>query len=134
MYKNKKITRDYQILFTIECGIELTGHDVTLFRASSTHVRPLNSVRVTVEDGQLYAYGLLGETKHRLLAHKSEIRKLSKELDTAGRTLVVVQVHRCNNLIKMDVAAVKGLSKVDKRQKLRKEQADRDARAALSSA
>lgn len=131
MYRNKKITRDYQVLDSIECGIELLGGEAALFRPESTMVRPLDSVRVTVEDGELWAYGILGEGRHRLLAHKGEIRALRSTLETSGHTLVVSDIHRKDGRIKVQVAEVKGLSKVDKRQKLRAEQDARDAAEAL---
>jgi len=62
------------------------------------------------------------ETRTRkLLAHKSEIRKLAAKLTQDGLTLIPLSVYLREGLAKVEVALCKGKKNYDKREDLRQE-------------
>ena len=87
---NKKARRDYEILDTYECGMELKGTEVKSIRAGKVNIADSFA---RVENGQMLLYGCdiqpwetAGEffqhqsrRPRRLLLHKREIFKLEQQ-------------------------------------------------------
>jgi len=70
----------------------------------------------------------------KLLLHKQQIRKLSGQLSRDGLTLVPLDLHLKNGKIKVLLGLAKGKNVSDKRQTLKKQESDREARRALAHA
>ena len=139
---NRKASHDYFILEKLEAGIELRGAEVKSIRAG--HLS-LNEGYALVEGGQLMLYGLhvqpyshgrLAEQDpdrpKRLLVHKTEITRLIGQTAVQGHTLLPLKVYLTHGLVKVELGLGKGKQGVDKRDSLRKKDADREARRALS--
>ena len=92
---NKKARRDYEILDTCECGLELKGTEVKSIRAGKVNI---SDAFARVENGQMLLYGCdiqpwetAGEffqhkarRPRRLLLHKREIFKLEQQVSQKG--------------------------------------------------
>ena len=68
----------------------------------------------------------------RLLLHRSEIRRLYGQLKEQGLTLIPLKIYLKDGLIKLELAIGRGKKIHDKRQNMKKREAQRDVARALS--
>ena len=68
----------------------------------------------------------------RLLLHRSEIRRLYGQLKEQGLTLIPLKIYLKDGLIKLELAIGRGKKIHDKRQDIKKREAQRDMVRALS--
>ena len=115
---NKKARRDYEILDTYECGMELKGTEVKSIRAGTLNLKDSFCV---AKDGEIYAYSLhispyeqgnIFNTdpmrQKKLLLHKSQIRHLAQEVGKMGYSLIPLQVYLKDGRFKMELGLCKG--------------------------
>ena len=139
---NRKAGHDYFILERVEAGIELRGAEVKSIRAGHFSI---NEGYATLEGQQVMLYGLHvqpyshsrltdqdPDRPKRLLLHRSEIAKLIGLTAVKGNTLLPLKVYLAHGLVKVELGLGKGKQGVDKRETLRKKDADREARRALA--
>jgi SsrA-binding protein len=139
---NKKVSHDYEILDTFECGIVLKGTEIKSIRQGKFSI---NESYVTIsKDLQMYIlnmhiskydHGNLfnhDETrKKKLLAQKHTIKKLEQKLKLEGLTLVPKRVYLKSGLCKVEVVLAKGKKLYDKRQSKKREDAEKRIQKAL---
>ncbi|PKL00485.1 MAG: SsrA-binding protein [Tenericutes bacterium HGW-Tenericutes-1] len=123
---NKKVSHDYFILDSFECGIVLTGTEIKSIRLgkvsiSDSYCRIKNyELYILNMNVTKYAFGNLfnhEETRERkLLMEKREIIKLSLKLKQEGMTLIPTKVYLKEALCKIEVALCKGKKQYDKRE------------------
>ena len=139
--ENRKAHHDYHLLETFEAGIVLLGTEVKAIREGRVNLRDSFG---RVEDGQVYlhnvhisAYSHRGYADHeairprKLLLHKSEIRKLIGKIVERGMTLVPVRMYFKNGRVKVAVSLAKGKKEHDRRETIKRREADRESRAAI---
>ncbi|KGI55525.1 SsrA-binding protein SmpB [Campylobacter sp. MIT 97-5078] len=141
--RNKKALFDYAILERFEAGMVLKGSEVVALRAGRAN---LKDSFVRVIKGELFLLNAhishLSTTnshfKHeerrarKLLMHRKQIDKLFGKVSQDGLTLVVLELYfNVKNKVKASLALAKGKTLHDKREVLKKKQADLEARAAL---
>ncbi len=142
---NKKARFHYKILEEIESGIILTGREVKSIKAgevniSSAYVSIKNNEAYLLNAGiRLYKYSAPDENydplrPKKLLLKKREIDYLRGKLQQKGLTLIATKVYTKRGKVKVAVALVKGESKVDKRDKILKREADRKINRSLKQA
>ena len=116
---NKKARRDYEILDTYECGMELKGTEVKSIRAGKVNIADSFA---RVENGQMLLYGCdiqpwetAGEffqhqarRPRRLLLHKREIFKLEQQTSQKGCSLVALKLYWKNGKVKLALGLGKG--------------------------
>jgi len=137
---NPKARRDYHILETFEAGIVLHGTEVKALRAGKDQ---LSDAFARVEDNQVFLYNAhIDEYSHgnaynhqpkaprKLLLHKSEIRKLSGYAAVKGNALVPLTFYWKNGKVKVAIAVGKGKAEFDKREDLKRREADRELKRA----
>ena len=137
---NPKARRDYHILETFEAGLVLRGTEVKALRAGKGQI---SDAFARVENGEVllynahideYAYG--NRQNHqpkavrKLLLHKSEIRKLFGLAAVKGNALVPLSFYWKNNKVKVALAVGKGKAQYDKREALKRQEADRELKRA----
>jgi SsrA-binding protein len=138
---NHKARRDYHILETFEAGIVLRGTEVKSLRAGKGQI---SDAFARVEGGEVWLYNAhIDEYAHgnrqnhepkaprKLLLHKSEIRKLSEWAAVKGHALVPLTFYWKNGKVKVALALGKGKQQFDRREDLKRRQADRDLKRAL---
>ena len=134
---------DYHLLETFEAGIALQGTEVKSIRAGRVNLRDSYA---RVEGGEVFLYnvhvspyGNRGYVDHeptrrrKLLLHKQEIRKLIGKTVEKGMTLVPTRMYFKNGRIKVAISLAKGKQLHDKRETIKKREADRETRAAMKS-
>ena len=139
--KNKKAFHEYEILETLEAGIELTGTEVRSLR--DNHCQ-LTDCFALVRGGEVwlhnvhippYANGNIAnpdpDRKRKLLLHKRQIRQLQERVREKGLALVPLRMYfKENALVKVELAVARGKKLYDKRASM----AERDSRREVERA
>ena len=115
---NREARHEYFVLEALETGVELKGTEVKSLRAGGVN---LKDSWVDIEDGELLVKGMhISPYDHgnmfnqdpmrvrRLLAHKSEIRRLHQQCKLQGYTLVPLSLYFKHGRVKMEVGLVQG--------------------------
>ncbi|MDQ3487944.1 MAG: SsrA-binding protein SmpB [Acidobacteriota bacterium] len=139
--ENRKAFHDYHILETFEAGIVLVGTEVKAIREGSANLRDSFA---RLEDGEIWLYNVhinpythRGYSSHeptrkrKLLLHRREIRKLIGKTVEKGLTLVPTRLYFQNGHVKVGLALAKGKQAHDKRETIKRREADRETRAAV---
>ncbi|MSN96675.1 SsrA-binding protein SmpB [Campylobacter sp. FMV-PI01] len=145
LVNNKKAFHDYEILQTYEAGVSLKGSEVKSLRLGRGN---LKDSFVRIIKGEIFLLGahisFLQNTNsyfrpdekapRKLLMHRKEIDKIFGYVTKDGLTLIVLSLYlNKKNIIKAKVALCKGKNLHDKREALKKKDADRQTRAAISN-
>jgi len=139
--RNKRARHDYEILDTWEAGIVLTGTEVKALREGRANLTDAFGI---VKDGEVFLLNLhIGSYGHgnvfnheptrtrKLLLHRREIRRLIGAVERQGLTLVPLDLYFSNRRVKAKLALVKGKQLHDKREDLKKKDAEREIARAL---
>ena len=139
--RNKRARHDYEILDTWETGIVLTGTEVKALREGKANLTDAFGI---VKDGEVFllnlhigAYGLGNVHNHeptrtrKLLMHRREIRRLIGAVERQGLTLVPLDLYFLRGRVKAKLALVRGKQQHDKREDLKKKDAEREIARAL---
>jgi SsrA-binding protein len=141
---NRKAYRDYTVLETMECGIELRGSEVKSIRQGRVNLddsfaRPENN-EIILYNTHISPYeqasylNVEPARPRRLLLHKNQIRKLIGQVAQRGFTLVPLKVYFSERgFVKLEVALCKGKKLYDQRETLRRREADLEMRRAIKS-
>ena len=141
---NRKAHRDFNVLETIECGIELKGSEVKSIRAGRINLED-SFARVENNEVILYnthispysqaSYLNVEPTRpRRLLLHRNQIRKLIGGVAQKGFTLVPLNVYfGGRGFAKIELALCKGKRLYDKREALKRRESELEVRRALKS-
>lgn len=138
---NRKAHHDYHILETFEAGVALLGTEVKGIREGKANLRDSYA---RVEKGEVWLYNVhINPYSHRgyvdhdprrrrkLLLHRQEIRKLIGKTVEKGLTLVPTRMYFKNGKIKVALALARGKQAHDKRETIKRREADRETRAAV---
>ncbi len=139
--RNKRARHDYEIIDTWETGVVLTGTEVKALREGKANLTDSFGV---VKDGEVFllnlyigAYGQGNVFNHeptrtrKLLMHRREIRRLIGAVERQGLTLVPLDLYFLRGRVKARLALVRGKQQHDKREDLKKKDADREIARAL---
>lgn len=140
---NRRAMHDYFIEAKLECGIALVGSEVKSLRHGHAQ---LQEAYVSVEKGRLILHGChidpykqaaivynhVPRRERFLLAHQREIRKLQGELEQKGTTLIPLAIYFKGGRAKVEIGVAKGKQQFDKRQTIKKKEADRELRRVQS--
>lgn len=146
--KNRRARHDYLFEQTYEAGIALTGGEVKSIKAGDISIQ---EAYVTIRGGEAYLVGAHVKPWHaaaaqadgsgpdptrtrKLLLHRSELDKLVGATREKGRTLVPVTVGLSKGLVKLEIALARGKKAHDKRETLKRRQADRETAQAVKRA
>ncbi|MDP2939568.1 MAG: SsrA-binding protein SmpB [Candidatus Omnitrophota bacterium] len=139
---NRKAFRDYTILETFECGIELKGSEVKSIRAGNVNLKD-SFARIEGKEFFLYnmhispyeqaSYLNVAPTRtRRLLLHNAQIQRLSNEVNQKRLTLVPLKLYfNKRGFVKLELALTKGKRLYDKREALKKKEINLEIKRAL---
>lgn len=140
--QNKKARHDYTIHDTFEAGMVLTGTEVKSLRQGRAS---LVDSFATIDDGEVwlrqahipeYSHGTwtnhTARRTRKLLLHRREIDRIERKLTDSGSTLVPLSIYFSDGYAKVEIALASGKREYDKRQTLRRRDADREAERALA--
>ena len=141
---NKKARFNYEVTETVEAGIVLLGSEVKSLRAGQVS---LSEAFARVERGEVFLYnfdiavfalaGPSGEhppkRPRKLLLHRTQIRKLIGATAEKGLTLIPLKVYfNARGLAKILLGLARGKRSYDKRETIRKRDAQRDMKRAYA--
>jgi SsrA-binding protein len=134
---NRRARFDYELLDTLEVGIQLTGTEVKSLRANKANIA---ESYVQVKNGELWLinanipeYTLGNRFNHeprrtrKLLAHGREIARLFQGTSRDGLTVVPLKIYfNERGRVKLEIALAKGKKKHDKRETAKERDWQRD--------
>ncbi len=139
--ENRKAFHDYHILETFEAGLVLLGTEVKSIREGNANLRDsfarVEGAEVWIYNVHISPYSHRGSSDHeptrrrKLLLHRREIRKLIGKTVERGLTLVPTRMYFKNGRIKVEISLARGKKAHDKRETIKRRDADRETRAAV---
>ncbi len=143
--KNKKAGYDYEILEKYHAGIVLTGQEVKSVKLGRINLR---NGFVALKDKEVFLIGVdipAYQPKNapedydcrrsrKLLLHKAEITSLIGKIRQKGLTMVPLMVYTKKGKIKIEFALAKGKRKIDKREKIKKREIEREIEKTIKNA
>ncbi len=139
--ENRKAFYDYHIVETFEAGLALVGTEVKSIREGNVNLRDsfarIESAEVWIYNVHINPYSHRGYSNHeptrrrKLLLKKAEIRKLIGKTVEKGMTLVPTRMYFRNGYVKVAISLAKGKKAHDKRETIKRREADRETRAAV---
>lgn len=136
--QNKKARFLYEILDKYTAGIVLTGTEIKSIRSSKASIAEsfcefndageLFIINATIEE---YAYGNYynhrPKAERKLLLNKKELKKLHKEVQNSGLTIIPLRLFiNDKGYAKIDIALAKGKKLYDKRETIKDRDNKRD--------
>ncbi len=141
--QNRAAAHNYFLTDRFEAGLMLRGTEVKSIREGKANLKDAYGL---VRDGQAYLLNAhIGPYSHgnaanhdavrtrKLLLHKEELRKLSSKTQEKGLTLIPTRLYFKHGRVKCELAVAKGKQDWDKRETVRKREADREAKAAIAA-
>jgi len=136
--KNKKARFEYEILDTYVAGIQLTGTEIKSVRASKARIT--ESFCEFNDNGELFVINMYIEeymhgniynhkpkSERRLLLNKRELKKLQKEVQNVGLTIIPLRLFLTDKgWAKIEIALCKGKKLHDKRETLKDRESKRN--------
>jgi SsrA-binding protein len=139
--KNRKAYFQYEILEKIEVGIVLTGTEVKSVRNRDVSI---NESFAHLDNGEIFVYEMhVGQYKQgnrqnhepkrvrKLLLHKREIAKIACKIKQKGYTMIPLSIYFKDGMVKVELALVRGKTKIDKREDIKKRDIDREIQRAM---
>lgn len=141
---NEKARFDYEVLDTVEAGIELLGFETKSLRAKGVS---LDGAYALVRGGEAFVSNLTippyqaantpesydPARLRRLLLSKKEIAALAVVESKKGLTIVPLSMYNKNGRIKVSLGVVRGKRKFDKRESIKKRDVERDIGRSLKN-
>lgn len=134
--RNRKARHQYDILETWEAGLVLRGSEVKSVREGKVS---LSEAFGRVEGGEVWLYnmhigpyGPAGPDAHdpgrrrKLLLHGYEIRRLIGKVEQPGHTLVPLELYFRGGVAKVRLALARGKKARDRREELKRREAERE--------
>lgn len=142
--RNRRASFDYELGDRYEAGIVLTGSEVKSLRAGHAEIA---DAYASVDRGEAWlkqlriapfemasAFPHEPRRARKLLLHAREIAELEKATQREGHTLVPLRLYfDARGRVKVELAVARGKTKGDKRQSIKKKEAEREAREAMSA-
>ncbi|PCJ94066.1 MAG: SsrA-binding protein [Flavobacteriaceae bacterium] len=136
--KNKKARFEYDLLDTFMAGIVLSGTEIKSIRLGKASIS--ESFCEFNDHGELFVinmqvdeymhgshYNHKPKAERKLLLNRQELKKLEKEVNTGGNTIVPLHLFiNDNGLAKIKIALAKGKKLYDKRETIKDRDNKRD--------
>lgn len=141
--ENRKVGHDYHLLESFEAGLVLTGTEVKAAREGRVNLRDaycrLHGTEAFLVGAHFGQYSHGGYAVHdpvrtrKLLLHREELNKLLGRTTERGLTIVPLRMYFRKGRVKLAIALAKGKKTHDKRDAIRRRDAERETRAAVKS-
>ncbi|RPD94468.1 SsrA-binding protein SmpB [Aureibaculum marinum] len=136
--RNKKARYEYEILDTYTAGIQLTGTEIKSIRASKARITEsfcefndkgeLFVINMYIEEyinGNIYNHK--PKSERRLLLNKRELKKLQKEVQNVGLTIIPLKLFLTDKgWAKLQIGLAKGKKLYDKRETIKNRDSKRN--------
>lgn len=139
--QNRLAYRNYEIIDTLEAGISLKGTEVKSIRDGKLNLRDgycrahRDGRGISMFNVHIGKHSMSGEYfQHEerrvrpLLVHKEEARRLKKQTEATGMTMVPLKAYfNKDNKVKIQIALCRGKNTRDKRQTIKERESKREA-------
>ena len=138
---NRRARRNYEVMDSVEAGIVLTGTEIKAIREGRVN---LSDAYGKPENGELWLvnmhiaqYSAGSNNNHeptrprKLLLHKDEIIRLSRQVSERGLTLVPMRLYIRRHRAKVELAVARGRKLYDKRRAMIDRDREREALQAV---
>ncbi|MCD1147369.1 SsrA-binding protein SmpB [Peptoniphilus sp. KCTC 25270] len=139
--KNRRATHDYFIEDTYEAGISLVGTEVKSLRQGKAN---LQEAFCKIKEGEVFIEGMhispyeQGNIfnvdplrTRKLLLNRSEIRKLERDIQQKGLTIIPLKLYLSRGRVKVAIATARGKKLYDKRESIAKRDVERRMQQAV---
>ena len=143
LLKNRKASHEFEILEKFEAGIALFGHEVKSLKNGGGNFIgsfvAINNGELFLKNFQISLYEKATLENYeptrprKLLLRKSEIEKITGELNTKGVTLIPICFGLKKGKLKFELALARGKKTYDKRQDLKAKDQERRIKAAIKN-
>ncbi len=134
---NRAASHEFHLLQRIEAGIVLTGTEVKSARAGKVNLKDAfaridKAGEIFLHNAHFSPYSHGNRQNHepvrprKLLLHAREIRKLAKQVEAGGRTLVPLRLYLKKGRVKVELALAQGKELHDKREASRKREMEEE--------
>ncbi|HNW40131.1 MAG TPA: SsrA-binding protein SmpB [Candidatus Omnitrophota bacterium] len=141
---NRKAYRDYEVLESLECGIELKGSEVKSLRAARIN---LNDSFARFEEREIFLYNahisqyaqasylnVNSDRIRKLLLHKNQIERINGKLTQKGLTLIPLKIYfNERGFAKIELGLCKGKKLYDKREDIKRRETDKQLRRVIKN-
>jgi SsrA-binding protein len=141
--QNRKAFHDYSIEETIEAGIVLTGTEVKSLREGKAN---LKDSYVLIKEAEVlllnchispYTHGNLMNhdpvRTRKLLLHKKEIARIQGKALQKGYSLIPLKIYFKDSRAKVEIGLARGKKMFEKRESIKKREADREIERAMKT-
>ena len=142
--KNKRAYFDYEFLEKFEGGVVLSGHEVKSIKSGKMS---LAGSYVVLKGGEVYLMNAniapyqpqnapqdyVPTRSRKLLLKKKEIKYLFGKSQEKGLTLIPLRVYSNKGKLKLEFAVSRGRKKADKKELIKKREAEKEMRRALKN-
>ena len=138
---NRKALHNYEILDNYEAGLVLKGTEVKSIREGRVN---LGDAYASIDKNEAFLYNMhISPYEHsrleecdplrtrKLLLHSKEIKKLLGRVQERGLTLVPLELYFSHGKVKVQLALARGRNFRDKREELKRKDAQRDVQRAF---
>lgn len=141
--QNRKAFHDYFIEETLEAGMVLTGTEVKSLRDAKAN---LMDSYVLIKDNEVFLFNChISPYTHgnimnhdpvrtrKLLLHKKELMKLQAKAAQKGYSVIPLKLYFKNGRAKAEIGLAKGKKQYEKRETIKKKEADREIERAMKN-
>ncbi|MFH1331449.1 MAG: SsrA-binding protein SmpB [Actinomycetota bacterium] len=138
---NRRARHDYDIQESFEAGLALVGSEVKSLRAGRADLKDAYGL---IDRGEAWLVGLHispyqfardgghdPDRARKLLMHRGEIERVRGKLDQKGLALIPLRLYFKGGRAKVEMALAKGQARYDKREALKRRQAEREMQRAM---
>lgn len=139
--ENKKARFDYEIVDTYEAGLMLTGSEVKSLRDRNVQLKDSYVVfknnEAYLQNAHISEYKASSYNNHvperlrKLLLNRVELDRISEALREKGYSCVPLKIYFKKGRAKLEIALAKGKKTHDKREAIKKRDADAQLRSTL---
>ena len=138
---NRRARFDYEILDSIEAGLSLLGTEIKAMREgrasiAEAYAKP-DKRQMWLMSAHISPYSAAGPDGHdptrprKLLLHKEQIARLTKQVDERGLTLIPLRLYLKGHRAKVELAVARGRRRYDKRRAIIDRDREKEARQAV---
>lgn len=138
--ENKQARFNYHIVETYEAGLVLTGSEVKSIRAKNIQLKDayisFKGHEAFLQNAHISEYKASSYNNHqperlrKLLLHQNELEDIFASLREKGLTCIPLKMYFKKGRVKIEIGIAKGKKTHDKRESIKKQDADRQLRRA----
>ena len=138
---NRKARHDYELVESFEAGMSLVGSEVKSLLNGQVNLKDsyvaFRRDEAYLLNAHISVYAASSYNNHEparlrnLLLHREELDKISRAMREKGLTCVPTKIYFKNGRVKLQIALARGKQKGDKRDSIKKRDADRSIQKAI---